>query len=663
MSDYEFKPIAFGIHGHSDFSLDGAVSPKGRIKRAKELGRPADSLTDHGNMSGLIPHYYAAKEAGIQSVHGIELYLIDDRRPAKVYKNGKVEPQYTHQTVLFKTQKAYEYFCRMSPVMEERAVVKWGESKPLLHMHELEPIAGEIILGSGCLVSYVGKNINDFSLSKNQRFEWAEQAYLDLKKLSGETPLLVEIFPHATTHNWKKATKERAGFFEPILEKNHICSHDCSGVEHVYDECGHLTVPVDLQKTHNAFMIHLARKYNDLLVISEDSHLGSEADYEVQVQRMNNGKEKWLFHNKYAMMDSNFWATHLKDSLNLSNRDIEEMIDNSYKSLEFFKDYRVHTNKDGWRIPTAKQVYGDKYKGMTNKEIVAALIEKHGRMPSPTDPMYKTYKDRLDYEISVFADNGKFDLLPYFFPVEDVVEWAKSRGEVVTTRGSAGGSLLVYLLGKSLTDPIRYNLPFERMISLGRIQANTPPDEDTDWEDREPIIQYLFEKYGNSCSLISTEMSIKLKTSILDSERAALGEVRKETAFMVKQLSNPPQGVAFNKWLRGYTNEFGAHVDGFLDDKNDISAQKLRIWIEENPKIWATVEKCLGVTKTRGVHAGGVLITPEPVSMYAPILKTKKGMATALNMKYAENVGLIKYDFLGVSTLKAIGIALRAMMV
>lgn len=474
----KFKPIAFGIHGHSDIgSLDAAVSPAGRIKAAKRLGRPADSLTDHGSMSGLIPHYFAAKKEGIQSIHGIELYLIDERKPLKQFKNGKTEPHYSHQTVLFKTQEAYEYFSKMTPTMESRAIMKFGEPKPLLYLHELEPIAGQVVFGSGCMVSHIGKSINDWSLTSTERLEWAEKAYLDLKRLSGDTPLLVEIFPHATTHNWKKP-KDQPGFFYPILEKNHSCGAHCAGQEHVVDECGHLTVPVDLQLRHNQFMIHLAKKYGDLLVISEDSHLGSEEDYEIQVQRMNNGDEKWRFHNKYAMLETDRWANNLQSTLGLSDYDIEEMIDNSYKSLDFFSKYKVRTNKDGWLVPTAVQVYGESVVGKTNKEIVFKLIEKHGRMPKPDHPDYQKYKERLDYEISVFADNGKVDLLPYFFPVENVVSWAKSREEITMSRGSAGGSLLVYLLGMSITNPLEYNLPFERMITLGRITANTMPDVD-----------------------------------------------------------------------------------------------------------------------------------------------------------------------------------------
>lgn len=657
----KFKPIAFGIHGHSDIgSLDAAVSPAGRIKTAKKLGRPADSLTDHGSMSGLVPHYFAGKKEGIQSIHGIELYLIDERRPPKQFKNGKVEPQYTHQTVLFKTEEAYRYFCKMTPVMEERAILKFGESKPLLYLKELEPIAGQIVLGSGCLVSHVGKNVNDWNLTPTERLEWTEKAYLDLKRLSGDTPLLVEIFPHATTHNWKKP-KDQPGFFYPILEKNHVCSHECDGVEHVHDECGHLTVPIDLQKRHNLIMMHLAKKHGDLLVISEDSHLGSEEDYEIQLQRMNNGQEKWRFYNKYAMLETERWAEGLKKQLGISDYDIEAMVDNSYKALDFFSNYKIHTNKDGWFVPTAESVYGDLYKGKDSKEIVYELIKKHGRMPPTDHPDYPKYQERLNYEISVFADNGKVDLLPYFFPVEDVVEWAKQRGELTMSRGSAGGSLLVYLLNMSVTDPVRYNLPFERMITLGRIAANTMPDADTDWEDREPILQYLFDKYQDRCSLIGTELSIKLKTSILDSERAELGEVRKETSWMVKNLSNPPQGVDFNRWLYGYSDANGVHTKGFLEDENDMSAVSLKKWIGENPKIWSTVQKCLGITKTRGIHAGGVLITPEPVQNYCPVMITDKGPVSSLNMKWAEEVGLIKYDFLGVSTLKALGIAIRAL--
>lgn len=657
-----FKPMAFGIHSHSDYSLDGGSSPKSKLQRAIELGRPADSLTDHGIMSGLVPHWFAAKELSktgtkIQSIHGIELYVIDEDRPKKVYKNGKEEWKYSHLTILFKTRRAYEYMCSMTPVMEERALVKFGERKPLIFLKELEPISGEIIIGTGCAVGYVTKNINDWSLSKTERREYAERAFLRIKELSGSTPLLLEIMPHKVTHNWSKP-KGQEGFFYPILEKNHICSLDCAGLEHQSDHDGCTTLPVDLNRTANQFILEMKAKYGGMTVISEDSHFSRPEDAVIQAIRLGNGEEKWKFYNSYHCAPTDEWADSLKSQLGISDRDIEEMVDNSYMALDEFKDYSIRTNDDGWLVPTAEMVYGISSK--SNKEILTELIAKHGLMPKPGDPKYQIYKDRLDYEISIFADNGIQDLLPYFFPIEDISNFCRDNESLINVRGSIGGSLITYLLRISVTDPIVYDLPVERAITVGRIKAKTMVDADVDTENRDFIIDYLKGKYGDRIALISTELQLKLKGSILDVERATDGDVSEDTARMAKSLPDPPQGVNYHQFLFGYNDkDTGVYVDGFLSS-SDSRALILKAWGQKYPEKWSTVLKCLGITKTRGVHAGGVLIMPDSVQKYMPVMKNPtKGWVGSLNMKYAENIGGIKYDILGVETLRATSISMK----
>jgi DNA polymerase-3 subunit alpha len=281
-------------------------------------------------------------------------------------------------------------------------------------------------------------------------------------------------------------------------------------------------------------------------------------------------------------------------------------------------------------------------------------------MPAVDDPQYPAYKERLDYEISVLADNGTADFLPYIFVLEDAVDYASKVGLAYNTRGSAGGSLIVYLLGISITDPIKYNLPFERFMTLGRILSGSLPDIDTDWEDRGAIIDYIVKKYGENCSLIATDLNLHLKSSILDVERAANGSVSFETQQMCKRIPPVPQGISDHDWLYGYMDKTTQEqVQGFWDTKD---AETLKKWAAKNPEMWRTVEKCIGITKTRGVHAGGVVVSPEPVASNMPVVQTKLGTyASAYNMKGTEYIGGVKYDFLGVVALKALSITMKAL--
>ena len=674
----KFKPMACGFHEHSDCSLDGGSTCYNKIIYADKLGRTASCLTDHGVMSGLSEHWMAAKKAKtskpIKSIHGIELYVIDDQRPPKIFKNGKQEPRYYHLTVHFKDTDAYDYFCRMTPIMESRALVKFGERKPLITRQEIEAISGHITVGSGCLIGMVMKNLlPDDEFPLHQRLQWAKDNYLWLRRVAGAGNFFVEVFPHRTESNYVKPkykgkVKQSEGFFAPILEKHHVCGAACSGQKHFKDECGHDTIQVDIQHDANRFVLAMADMYKDPVVISEDNHHGAPEDIVVQEVRLGNGMEKWKFSNNYCMRDSDEWAANLKHNLDVKDRDIEEWIDNSYKFVDLFNGYRMETAKDRILLPTIEMVYNEK--GDT-KQKLKELIKKHNRMPSLLDPRYSEYQARLDMEISVLADNGVADFLPYFFVIEDAAEYARKNDILCNCRGSAGGSLVCYLLNISVTDPIKYGLQFERFLTLGRIKSGSFPDIDTDWQDRALVIKYILEKYGVQAALISTNMLLKVKSAVRDVERVRTGQVSETTNDLLRKIT-PPVGVSDQDWLFGFVDKTtGAHTPGFLEQKDPIAEEfrhytETATWTDEKGiehKLWDEMLKCLSITKTKGVHAGGIVITPGAVCNYMPLITPKEeGMlATAYTMKYVEEVGGVKYDFLGVKTLASLGISMRAL--
>lgn len=655
----KFKPLACGFHSHTDASLDGGSTVDAKIKNAAGLGRIADCVTDHGIMSALVPHWSATQklykdkkiDKPIKSIHGIEAYVVDPDRPAKVFKNGKVEPQYMHLTIHFKTARAYQYFCKLTPKMEERAVVRFGERKPLLLLEELEPIAGEITLGSGCLVGPVQKNF------LAGRSDLAEKMYVRLRNLAGPGNFFAEVFPHIIDREWKKPERNskkeiiKAGEFVGATQKR-----DADAIDAPF-EADPCTGLVDIQKHPNAFVMSLALKYGDPVVISLDDHYACKEDRVVQEARLGNGREDWKFYGYYDSPDSDYCAEQLQKQLGVTDRTIEEWIDNSYQFVDLFKDYKLETSKDRWLLPTTEMVYG---LNTPSVDKLRELITLHGRMPAEDSPQYAVYKERLDYEISVLTDNKTADFLPYFFVLEDAARYAKSRKIMWNTRGSAGGSLTLYLLGVSITDPIKYDLPFERFLTLGRILSGSLPDIDSDWQDRTIILEYLSKKYGNQMSLIATDMMMRLKTSILDVERSKTGFVSFDTSMMCRTMPTAPQGKTDKDWLFGHIDkDTGSRIKGFLEE-NTPSSETLRAWAKAHPEMWEIVLKCIGITKTKGVHPGGVVLTPGPVEDYVPLIHTKQGLATAYGMKSAETVGLVKYDFLGVSTLKALGISINS---
>jgi len=654
----KFRPLAMGFHSHV-LSLDSCSSATSKILNASAQGRVADVVTDHGVLSGIAGHYLASEKlfkdgktpTKIKSIHGCEIYMVDEDRPPKVYKNGRVDPQYYHLTIHFKTQAAYQYFCELSPVAEGRAVVRFGERKPLIYFKELEPIAGQITIGTGCIGSPVGKNI--LTGRKDLAIQWYER----LRNLAGPGNLYAEVLPHICNRSWvaPKVSKEgmilEQGYFGPAIQRM-----DANALDAPFDP-DPCTGEIDLQRPANQFVIDMAKKYGDPCVVSLDDHFSKEEDYAVQSAMLSNGNERFRFYNKYFAMDSDQAADAFKKQMNTSDRDIEEWIDNGYKFVELFNDYKFVTAKDRILLPTTEMVYNVKTDSLT---VLRRLIDKYGMMPKEDHPQYQVYKDRLEYEISVLRDNGLADFLPYLFVVEDAASFCRKNSMTYNVRGSSGGCLILFLIGVSITDPIKYDLPLERFVTVERLHIS-PADVDFDIEDREPLISYLYEKYGERVGLISTDLLMRLKTSILDVERADKGRVPLEVSDMCKYIKGASQGQSDKDWLFGYVDkETDTHVPGFMEDMKDATAHRLREYSKSNPEIWDTVLKCIGVAKGRGVHAGGVVITPGPIQGFFPMINSNKGLSVAYEMKALEAVGGIKYDFLGVSTLKAIGIAFKS---
>lgn len=655
------KQLSCGFHSHLTYSLDGASVAERKLLYAHSIGRVADTLTDHGVMSGLYDHWSTAeslKKKGklpkdFKIIQGIEAYVIDPHRPWKAYGKGKKpEPQYYHLTVHFKNIEAYYYFCKLSKVAEDRAVVKFGEAKPLITFEELEGISEHITLGSGCVSAPIQKN----ALVGN--YDLAKKMYEYLRSMVGPDNFYVEIFPHQVDYNWEKPVYQKkvlikAGEFKPITDIKNWEGDQFGLSMPDPDPC---SGALDIQKIPNQFVLELAEKYGDSVIISLDEHYTTKDEKLVQNLRLSNGKEAWRFYNEYHAQTSEEAAETLKRQIGATDYQIDKWIDNSYKFIEHFDEYRIPKQLDNVLLPTTEMVYDVKYKGKTNKEIFWELCENHGRMPDKDSEKYQEYLDRVNYELSVICDNdSNIDFLPYFFLLEDVCNYARSRDIMFCSRGSAGGCMVAYLLGITTTDPIRWKLSFERFLNPGRIAGGSWPDADLDWENRHLIIDYLKERYGDRVALISTDLKLQFKSSILDATRAILGSVPADVAKMTSRL--PPLEINAHDWLYGYEDD-GGHVPGFIE-ADDPLAREFKDFVKKYPEIWATVELCIGITKTRGVHAGGVIVAPEPVYNYIPVVNNKGEMATAYDMAGTEATGGVKFDMLGVSTLDALGIAIR----
>ncbi len=630
----KFKPLACELHAHADSSLDGGSTVEAKVKRAKELGYASSCLTDHGVLNGLAAQWKACKKHNIKCIQGFEAYIQDPFRPVIINAKGKEQKQYAHLTIHFKTKEAYKYFCQLTPKMEERAVIKYGERKPILLLEELEEISGQITIGSGCTVGAISKYLRDGEVEKSI------QMYERLRSLAGPGNFFCEVLPHIVDTTWERAEYAKD---KTLIKPGRFVKHECA------DD----GLPLDLQKRPNQFILEMARKYGDPIAISSDSHFATHEDQVVQSARLGNGQERWKFYNSLHMLTSEEAAETLKAQLGISDRDVEEFIDNSYQFLEQFNNYTFETGEDKLYLPKMEDIYEIKTPTST-KEKLKDLVAKHGKFPKPDHPRYKEYVDRYDQEVAVLADNGTCDFLPYFFVLEDVCSFCKKEGVLFNARGSAGGSLILFLLGCSITDPIKHNLSFARFMTLGRIRSRNWPDVDMDFSDQEKVFAYFDQKYGDKFIRISISKPLKVKSSIKDIEREMFGAVRQETEKMCVAIPQIPQGISDKMWLFGYEDETtGEHVDGFIE-LGTSEAKALQEYRDANPEIWKAVLKCLGVEREKSLHACSGVIASEPVQNIMPVTYISGVRCTGFGPKEVEYKGCIKFDFLGVKMLKAI---------
>jgi len=249
------------------------------------------------------------------------------------------------------------------------------------------------------------------------------------------------------------------------------------------------------------------------------------------------------------------------------------------------------------------------------------------------------YEARLDEEIEVINQMG---FPGYFLITWDFIKHAREAGiPVGPGRGSAAGSLVAYALQITDIDPLQYDLLFERFLNKERV---TMPDIDIDFckARRGEVIDYVTHKYGqeNVCQII-TYGSMNAKMALKDVGRA-LGFQPSEMNRIAKLVPEELK-MTIHKAL-DQNPEFKEVYDNGEREKQLIDMS-------------ATVE---GLSRNTGVHAAGVIIAPKPVTEFAPIYRDKKNVTCIQYAKEeAEEIGLLKFDFLGLKTLTTISTALE----
>jgi DNA polymerase III subunit alpha len=623
-----FKDLTiFGPHNHP-MSLDSGNSVDQFITAAAvDFGRKAIAVTDHGTLSAIIEAQEISKtlkkkkDINITVVPGVELYLLpmpwDDSKHA-----------YYHLTVHFDDFESYLHACKLSKPAFDRSVFKGGELKPLTTWEELQSMSGKVTMFSGCMVSPCMRPI------LKDRKDVAEKYFELLKNIAGPGRFFAELFPYEVSKNWNGKTKK----FEPV--KN---------------EC----VPDGrLQVACNEWIMHLSQKYDVPMVVSEDAHYAHESEKPIQDLRLNkNGYSTWKMSDANCLHTTEWLYEEMKrlHPDKIDEKFFREMVDNSWKSFENFKGMDA---KFKFSLPvidighTCSPTCSAHQRGQDDAlvEYVIKLVLKKNRI-NLND---KVYFDRLKKEMDALAYNGKVNLMTYFLVLEEVVDWCSKNDVLVGPgRGSAAGCLLSYGLGITSVDPIKEDLSFERFFDVSRVEEGLA-DIDTDFSDRNKVVDFLKERWGDKFAYLGIGSTFKTKSALKDIDRLLYGEVRPETDAICKNIPQSPQGVIEEDFLRGYKDADGNYVEGELEHN-----EKLKDYLNTNQEAAQMLFKMVGIIRQMGRHAAGVLIADKPVDSFIPVMKVSGEFTTQLLPKWVEKCGGVKYDILGVSTLEDIRLALK----
>jgi DNA polymerase-3 subunit alpha len=298
-------------------------------------------------------------------------------------------------------------------------------------------------------------------------------------------------------------------------------------------------------------------------------------------------------------------------------------------------------------FPTPQGVTLDEYL-MAQSEIgLKRHMERNFPDPEKRANEQQRYHDRLVFEVKTISQMG---FPGYFLIVADFINWAKNNGVPVGPgRGSGAGSLVAYSLGITDLDPLRYNLLFERFLNPERVSM---PDFDIDFcqHGRDRVIQYVKDKYGkDAVSQIATFGTMAARAAIRDVGR------------VLEQGYNFVDGIA-----KLVPNKPGQYMTIDMAKKEEKQLAEREKNEDEVRQLLSLAEQLEGMTRNVGMHAGGVLIAPGRLTDFCPLYtqETKDQDSSSVISQFdkddVEAIGLVKFDFLGLTTLTILAAAERS---
>ena len=583
------------LHCHTQFSLlDGATDIGSMMEKAKADGMPAVALTDHGNMFGCFDFVNEAKKNHIKPILGCEFYLVKDRFKQSFSKISGERDERFHQLILAKNQEGYE---NLSKLCSLGFIEGMYGKYPRIDKELLKKFHKGLIATSCCIGAEIPQAII------HGRLEEAEELLKWWLDLLGED-FYIEIQRQAGNENL-----------------------DQLGIS---------------QEQVNQQLLALAKKHNVQVIATNDVHyLDQEDAVPHDILLCINTASNVADENRFKFSSSEYFFK-TSEEMKLKFADIPQAIENTVAIADkvFNPSLIREIILPNFPLPIGFEHQDDYLKHLVYEGAVARYGE-----------ITEKIRERLDYELLVIK-NMKF--AGYFLVVQDFIKAARElRVSVGPGRGSAAGSAVAYCLTITDIDPLKYNLLFERFLNPERVSM---PDIDIDFDDRnrDKVMDYVVNKYGkNQVAQIVTFGTMAAKSSIRDVARVK-GLELSIADRLAKLVPNKP-GTKLNEILdldKVISDDFQA------EDKNNILELRniLKGGIGLESDVLKTAKKLEGSVRNTGVHAAGVIIAPDEIMKFIPVSTAKDTnlWVTQVEGNVIEQTGLLKMDFLGLTTLSII---------
>lgn len=625
------------LHVHSEESeLDGKNSIEQLVIRAKEMGFPAIAITDHGVASGIPALLTYSKKHNIKAIPGCEIYTTEDHTIQseelkkirekimldlgmyKIQKDKIVYDVKAFNEIISKLKKNHWNFNELDAeitLILEKGIMN-GDINTVEPFLEFENVINDFLKLSTFHQVVLAKNNEGLSNLYQIISEANINGFYRKPRIS---------LKYIRENNLGKGLIATSGCLAGVIPKMILADRideaidyikECKETfEHFYLEKQATYIPDQL--IVNEWIDKLAIQTNTKKILTNDVHYAKKEDYEHHNIVVAMGSGGCVENNK-LVYPHEFWLKSNEEMLEGSNYD-EEAWSNTLEIVDLI-DISI---SDEPTFPKYIDVPGKTSKQLLQEKSWHGLFEYALTHHINLD----VYKERLQEELDVILSTSFSD---YFLIVSDYISWAKENGfSVGPGRGSSAGSLVAMCLKITSIDPIKFGLMFERFLSKDRISY---PDIDSDFTEEGglAIFGHLQELYGErNVAQVGTKLKMAAK-SICRSVGKAMG-------YEIKQY-----------------NDFTAAIEAETLEESYKVSEKTREFAEKYPKWWAAMLDLEGMQRGVGVHAGGVVISPEPIDQLVPLRINERGLlTTGFDKYYIENY-LVKFDILKVETLKLI---------